>query len=59
MRYFMLLKRMTHRHAFRRNLFVMGLVLIIACIDLGHAIEMKIAFSSSRDGNNEIYPNRG
>lgn len=55
MKFFMMLKGTTRFGAFRRSLFVIGISLIIASVDLAYAMETKIAFSSSRDGNNEIY----
>ena len=55
MKFFMMLKGTTRFSAFRRNLFVIGISLIIASVDLAYAIETKIAFISTRDGNQEIY----
>ena len=54
MTFFGLLERTTHLNDFRRNLFVMGIGFIIASVDLEYAIETKIAFGSTRDGNPEI-----
>ena len=55
MKFFMMLEGTTCFSAFLRNLFVIGLSLIIASVDLAYAIETKIAFISTRDGNAEIY----
>ena len=55
MKFFMMLKGTTRFGAFRRSLFVTGISLIITSVDLAYAIETKIAFMSTRDGNAEIY----
>ena len=55
MRFFGLFERMLHRNAFQRNLFVMGIGLLMAFTDSAQAIDPKIAFSSDRDGDLEIY----
>ncbi len=55
MKFFMMLKGTTRFGAFRRSLFVTGISLIIASVDLVYAIDTKIAFISTRDGNQEIY----
>ena len=41
--------------AFQRNLFILGICLLIASVESACAIETKIAFISTRDGNQEIY----
>ena len=55
MKFFEMLERTTRFSAFRQNLFGIGIGLFIASVDLAHAIETKIAFMSTRDGNAEIY----
>ena len=55
MKFFMMLEGTTCFSAFLRNLFVIGISLIIVSVDLAYAIETKIAFISTRDGNAEIY----
>ncbi len=55
MRFFGLFEQTLHRNAFRRSLFVIGIGCVLAFVASGQAIDTKIAFSSDRDGNVEIY----
>lgn len=55
MRFFRLFHQMMYRNTFRRNLFVMGIGLLMAFVNSVYSIETKIAFSSTRDSNTEIY----
>ena len=55
MKLFEILEGTTRFSAYRRNLFVIGINLIIASVDFAYAIDTKIAFISTRDDNAEIY----
>ena len=55
MGFYRLLNRTARLMALRRDLFILGICFLIAFVESALAIETKIAFLSTRDGNAEIY----
>ncbi len=55
MKFWRLLERTVGFKDFRRDLFILGIGFLIAFVESAGAIETKIAFLSTRDGNAEIY----
>ena len=55
MKFWRLLERTVGFKDFRPDLFILGIGFLIAFVESAGAIETKIAFLSTRDGNAEIY----